>query len=304
MQLDAVRGEAPRGRAAGEDKRASGPVVLGVGQGGHALKLRHTAGRRVVDCLDHSQRRVAEILRRVLGHQHQLGAHVFREAEFARRQKGVVDDAGFQIVSEPVGHLSRRGIGHLAVGQRAYGGVQLVLDDVLVLLGRAGQRQIDLDATVVDALVDMVVRQFLGRHVSDDRGEGAHGADVLLAVGHHLGHERGVFEELAALLWDRQQPDKLVASVILSDVQTVKAAHVLQRAWRRVAPGLRRRAIELFEGEIDAQHIPKHQALKRRVMRADLALVVGDISGEWLTRHPGLHVAVVEGVGHAQHVGA
>ena len=179
-----------------------------------------------------------------------------------------------------------------------------MLDDVLVLLGRAGQRQIDLDAAVVDALVDVVVRQFLGRHVPDDRREGAHGAHVLLAVGHHLGHERGVFEELAALLWDRQQPDKLVASVILSDVQPVEAAHVLQRAGRRVAPGLRGGAVELLQLEIDAQHIPEHKALKRRVMRADLALVVGNISGEWLTRHPGLHVAVVEGVGHAQHVGA
>ena len=60
VKLDAVRREAPRGRAAGEDKRASGSVVLGVGQVGHALKLRHAAGRRVVDCLDHSQRRVTE----------------------------------------------------------------------------------------------------------------------------------------------------------------------------------------------------------------------------------------------------
>ena len=88
-----------------------------------------------------------------------------------------------------------------------------------------------------------------------------------------------------------------------------KTPHVLKRTGRAVGARLRRRAVELRQLGlrdlvIGAQHEPEDQALKRSVVGADLAGMVGDSGGERLTGQPGHHLVIIKSVGHAQHFGA
>ena len=76
--------EVIRTGTASEDERTAHPVVLGVGQGRHALELRHAAGRGVVDRLDHGQRRAAKQFWLLLHQFYQFGASILGETEFAR----------------------------------------------------------------------------------------------------------------------------------------------------------------------------------------------------------------------------
>ena len=96
------------------------------------------------------------------------------------------------------------------------------------LHGGVAQRHVHQDATVVDALVDVVVGQLGVGQRPQGLADRPHGLNVLLAIGHHLGHERSVFAELAIGLRHRQQTDQLAASVVLAHVSASEAAHVLQ----------------------------------------------------------------------------
>ena len=81
-------------------------------------------------------------------------------------------------------------------------------------------------------------------------------------------------------------------------------ANVFQATRRAVGAGLAGGAVELLQLEVDLEDVPEDQALERGVVRADLAGMVTHLLGEWITGTPGHHLAVVEGVGHTQHLGA
>ena len=73
------------------------------------------------------------------------------------------------------------------------------------------QGHVHHDASVVDALVDVVVGELFGAQGAHSKAHSAHCAHVLLTVLNHLGHElRRVFKR-----WDAHQANELIASVIL-----------------------------------------------------------------------------------------
>ena len=150
----------------------------------------------------------------------------------------------------------------------------------------------------------MVVGQLVRRQLPLRLADRAHGADILFAVLDHLGHQVCVVAERAVCLRDRQQADKLAAAMILAHPGTGKAPDILKATRRAVGAGLRGGAVELLQPVVDLEDVPEDQALKRGVVRPDLALVVRDGLRERLIRQPRPHALVVEGVGHAQHVGA
>ena len=90
--------------------------------------------------------------------------------------------------------------------------------------------------------------------------------------------------------------------MILAHPCASEAAHVFQTAGRAVGAGLRCGAVELLQLELALEHIPEDQALERGVVRAYLAGVLGHVLRERLAMPPRPHVAIVEGVGHTQHV--
>ena len=84
------------------------------------------------------------------------------------------------------------------------------------------------------------------------------------------------------------------------------ATDVLQAARQAVGASLRGGTIELPQlwfrhTYVRAKDIPKDKPLERGVVGHDL--MAGNV-GERLTRQPGKHLAIIESVGHAQHLGA
>ena len=176
-----------------------------------------------------------------------------------------------------------------------------------VLDGGLGQRTVEAHTPVIDALVDVVVEQLIIRQTAHGLGEGPHGPHVLFAVFNHLLHQRGVLAERAVALRDRQRPHQRSAPVVLHHAGPGEATDVLQAARRAVGAGLGRRAVEPLQrglryAKVGTDDVPEDQPLKGGVVRADLAVVDGDARRERMVRRPRLHVLVIEGVGHAEHL--
>ena len=207
-------------------------------------------------------------------------------------------------VKNPFAHLGAAYRRDLAASNFLNSNLYFVSFRRCVLHRRHSQTFIKQDATVVNALIDVIIEQLVIGQLPLGLTDRPHGAHVLLAVRHHLGHQVFVVAECAVRLWDRQQPDKLAAAMILAHPRPSEPAHVFQATRRAVGAGLCCGAVELIQIEIDLQDVPENQPLERCVVRAYLAGVVHDGLRERLAGPPRPHVVVVKGVGHAQHIGA
>ena len=312
VDLQAEAGRAARGRPAGEHERAAHAVVLGVGQRGGAVELSHAAGPQVIGALDHLGHVGRHFVGVLIGQRQQVVAHGLVDADLGLAV--LVDDhqlagLGAHAVFDPRPHLGAADAGDGALGHLTHG--LLDLGQFLRGVARGGfaQRRIDQHAPVVDPLIRMVFGQFVVRHLAHGLADGAHGAHILLAVGHHLGHQRRVFAERTVGLGDGQGADQLRAAVVLLHGRAGEAPHVFKAAGAAVGPGLRCGAIELLQrrfGEalIGRQHIPEDEPLEGGVVGAYLAPVLRHAGREGLAWQPRHHVVIAEGVGHAQHLGA
>ena len=88
--------------------------------------------------------------------------------------------------AHPLFHLWRPHRGDLAVGHFLNDLLYLNHFGLGVLDRRLGQRLVQQHAAVVDALVDMIVRQLLGGQRAQHLADRAHGPYVLLAILDHL----------------------------------------------------------------------------------------------------------------------
>jgi len=75
VDLQAVAAGPACGSAAGEDKRAAHPLVLGVGQRRRTAKLGHAAGPQVIGALDHLGHVGRHFVGVLIGQCQQVGAH-------------------------------------------------------------------------------------------------------------------------------------------------------------------------------------------------------------------------------------
>ena len=137
-------------------------------------------------------------------------------------------------VDHPLTHLRRPDAGDRALGDLGH---DLLDFDQLIageLDGGVAQGNVHQHATVVNPLVDVVVGQLVSTEGAQGFADGTHRPHVLLAVGNHLGHERGVFFE-----WGyAQQADQLGTSVVFLHGRASKPANVLQRTRRAIGAGL------------------------------------------------------------------
>ena len=190
-------------------------------------------------------------------------------------------------------------MGHLAHG---------LLDRLQFLkrirLRGVAQFGVNQHATVVDAFVNVIVGQFLGRQVAQRLGHGTHGTDILLTIFDELGHQGNVVVECAISAGNRQQPDKLTASMILLHASASKAPDILKRPRRTVGTRLGGCAVELLQIEVQLQDVPTNQPFKRGVMCAYGAGVQTHTLGERTVWRPGDDILIVEGVGHTHDIGA
>ena len=105
-------------------------------------------------------------------------------------------------VDDPLAHLRRPDAGDLALGHLGHD--LLDLDQLVAgeLDGGVAQGHVHQHATVVDALVDVVVGQLGRAQWAQGLADRTHGTDVLFTITDHLGHQRGVVAERAVGLWD------------------------------------------------------------------------------------------------------
>ena len=300
MDLGAVRTGAARGAATRKDERAAHPVVAHVGKIRKAFELGDRTGPQIVGALDH------------LGH---IGRHLVRpkgEQVSTHRLVDAVlfacphelDGPGADAILHPLAHPRRPDAGHLALGHLGHDGLDLGQLHLGVADRSMAEGGVDQHATVVDALVDVVVGQFLvgeGPHTLADL---AHGPHVLLAVGHHLGHQGGVAVERAVFPGEAQQANELRATVVFPHLAGHGASDIFQTARKAVRSCLGCRTMELFESwfrhtYVRAEDVPKNQPVKTCVVKTQLPAgvdVVYHPLGERRGRRPRLNRLIVKGV--------
>jgi AcrR family transcriptional regulator len=167
------------------------------------------------------------------------------------------------------------------------------------------ERHVHPHASVVDALVDTVVRKLISRQRPQALTDRPHRPHVLRAVFEQVLHVLlGVLEGRYAAL-----PHQRRTAMVFLHRRAREPADVLKRARRTVGARLRGRAIELLQTrlghlEVRAEHIPEDEPLEGGVMGGDGVQILDAIPHglrERLVGRPDLHVLVVDRPRHAKH---
>ena len=167
------------------------------------------------------------------------------------------------------------------------------------------KRHVHPHASVVDPLVDTVVRKLGRRQRPQALTDRPHRPHVLSAVLEQVLHVLlGVLEGRHAAL-----PHERRAAMVLLHAGTREPTNVLQRARRTVGARLRGGAIELLQTrlghlEVRAEHIPEDEPLEGGVMGGDGVQILDTIPHgcrERLVGRPDLHVRIIDRPSHAEH---
>ncbi|MEN6664369.1 MAG: hypothetical protein ABFD85_10275 [Phycisphaerae bacterium] len=164
-----------------------------------ALKLRHGRCPQIVRALHHLTHLRGDFI--IALHRQQIAPDGLVDADL--RHPVLVQDhqrAGLRPDARPDPFAHARRAHARQPGQLAEPRLDLLQLGGRIGDGGPGQRHVEPDAPVVDALVDVVIRQLVDGQLAHAFGEGPHGLHVLLAILDHLGHQRGVFAELSVRL--------------------------------------------------------------------------------------------------------